>query len=54
MSTTRLLCALPSLKQAGFLAMWRAYTTKEKAILIELAWMSIFKVRLDSGELNLD
>lgn len=25
----------------GFLAMWRAYTTKEKAILLELMWMSI-------------
>jgi len=29
--------------KVGFLGMWRAYTTKEKAILIELAWMAIFR-----------
>jgi len=27
--------------RAGFLPVWRAYTTKEKAILIELMWMSL-------------
>ena len=27
--------------RAGFLAVWRAYTTKEKAILLELIWMSL-------------
>mmetsp|Transcript_9723 Transcript_9723/g.31275 ORF Transcript_9723/g.31275 Transcript_9723/m.31275 type:complete len:365 (+) Transcript_9723:803-1897(+) len=26
---------------AGFLNMWRAYTSKEKAILLELAWMAL-------------
>ena len=29
--------------RAGFLNMWRAYTTKEKAILLELIWMSLFR-----------
>ena len=29
--------------RAGFLPIWRAYTTKEKAILIELMWMSLFR-----------
>ena len=29
--------------RAGFLAVWRAYTTKEKAILIELMWMSLLR-----------
>jgi hypothetical protein len=28
--------------RAGFLPVWRAYTTKEKAILLELVWMSLF------------
>ena len=28
--------------RAGFLPIWRAYTTKEKAILLELVWMSLF------------
>ena len=27
----------------GFLPVWRAYTTKEKAILLELIWMSLFR-----------
>ena len=27
--------------RAGFLAVWRAYTTKEKAILLELVWMAL-------------
>ena len=29
--------------RAGFLPVWRAYTTKEKAILIELMWMSLLR-----------
>ena len=29
--------------RAGFLPIWRAYTTKEKAILIELMWMSLLR-----------
>ena len=29
--------------KAGFLPVWRAYTTKEKAILLELIWMSLFR-----------
>ena len=29
--------------RAGFLPIWRAYTTKEKAILLELIWMSLFR-----------
>ncbi|KAL1525494.1 hypothetical protein AB1Y20_020350 [Prymnesium parvum] len=29
--------------RAGFLNMWRAYTTKEKAILMELMWMSLLR-----------
>ena len=29
--------------RAGFLPVWRAYTTKEKAILLELIWMSLFR-----------
>ena len=29
--------------RAGFLPIWRAYTTKEKAILLELVWMSLLR-----------
>ena len=29
--------------RVGFLPIWRAYTTKEKAILIELMWMSLLR-----------
>ena len=29
--------------RAGFLPIWRAYTTKEKAILMELSWMGLLK-----------
>jgi hypothetical protein len=29
--------------KAGFLPVWKAYTTKEKAILLELVWMSLFR-----------
>jgi len=29
----------------GFLAMWRAYTTKEKAILLELIHLALFQAQ---------
>ena len=29
--------------KAGFLPMWRAYTTKERAILLEISWMALLR-----------
>ena len=34
-----------SMHTKGFLAMWRAYTTKEKAILLELIHLALFQAR---------
>lgn len=31
------------MSKAGFLNLWRGYTTKEKAILLELIWMSVLQ-----------